>query len=98
MSQNHQILNTIVLTANWRSQLKIQCYFNGCQETKKDMRIHAIDPRQEPEYTMCGMDFEEWDCGENFKKRITDKPITCKDCINVLENLQIFKKTENGWI
>lgn len=65
--------------------IKVECYFPD-QQSSDEIEIHGIDYLQHPEYTLCGMAWEEWDCGYDFKKRITDKPITCKKCIDVLEH------------
>lgn len=77
--------------------LKIECYFPEEQEPD-DMAVHGIDFFQIPEFTLCRVAWEEWDCGYEYKERITNKPITCKNCISALEHYSKYQKTEEGWI
>ena len=67
------------------------------RQSENDIEVHGIDEFQTPEYTLCRMAWEEWDCGYNLKERVTDKPITCKSCINVLEHMHKFKKIDGKW-
>ena len=51
-----------------------------------------------PEYTLCSIAWEEWDCDYDYHERVTDEPITCKNCLDILNGIsKNFKKTEKGW-
>ena len=76
----------------------VRIYFPEDQDPE-DIEIHGIAPWQEPEFTLCSIAWEEWDCKYDFNDRLTEDPITCENCIDVLEQInKSFVKTEKGWI
>ena len=82
--------------------MKVKCYFPEDLEIDQDpseiTKVHAIDPVKSPEYTLCSIAWEEWDCDYDYHERVTDEPITCKNCLDILNGIsKNFKKTEKGW-
>jgi len=61
--------------------------------------IHAIDPMQGGEFTMCSFSIDEWKYN-NLKMDYVDKSksITCIDCISMIESrMKAFKKNRGKW-
>lgn len=76
---------------------KINAYFPSNGETLKDKKVHAVSYLYNDIQTLCGFITDELDCGYDYKKNLTKSHVTCKQCIEQLEETHKFKKENGKW-
>lgn len=70
---------------------KVNVFFRRLDETLEDTKIHAVTYLGDGTRTLCGIVDEEWCYGSADVS--LDEYITCKNCINILEETHKFHKT-----